>query len=383
MGGLRILIANATLATLTGTETYVRDLALGLLRRGHTPIVYAPELGEIARELRDATVPVVDDLCGLGATPDIIHGNHNTELMTALLRFPGVPAVFFCHSWTDWISSPPSHPRVLAYVAVDDTCRDRLVCEHAIPEERLRVMLHAADLERFSPRTPLPERPRRALVFSNNANQWTHLGAVREACARAGIELDVIGSGVHAQTSSPESVLGNYDLVFAKARCALEALAVGAAVILCDARGSGALVTAAELERLRRLNFGIRTLSEKLDPDLLLREISRYDAGDAAEVSRRIRDSSDLGSVVDDALTLYEEVIAEHRGLPAPDAAEEGRAAAAYLRWLTLTLRRRHSECEAMLANSLTLRLRNRVGRFPLLGRLVGPLANLSRRSGL
>ena len=383
MGGLKVLIANATMASLTGTETYVRDLALGLLRKGHTPIVYAPELGELAGQLRAATVPVVDDLNALGAAPDIIHGNHNTELMTALLHFPGVPAVFFCHSWTDWVSSPPAHPRVLAYVAVDDTCRDRLLCEHGIPEGRLRVTLHAADLERFRPRGPLPPRPRRALIFSNNANKWTHLAAVREACGRAGIELDVVGAGVDAQTSSPEALLGNYDLVFAKARCAQEALAVGAAVILCDARGSGPLVTADELEKLRRLNFGIRALGEKIDPDLLLRQIERYDAADAEEASRRFRAGSDLGSVVDDALALYRDVIEEFRGLPPTDPLEETRAAAVYMRWLTLTTRRKQEEVEAMLANSLTLRLRNRLGEFPLAGKLVDRLAKLARRGGV
>jgi hypothetical protein len=383
MPGLRILIANATMATLTGTETYVRDLALGLLRKGHTPIVYAPDLGVLAEDLRKATVPVVDDLGAVGAAPDIIHGNHNTEMMSALLHFPGVPAVFFCHSWLDWVSSPPSHPRVVAYVAVDDTCRDRLLCLHGIPEERVRVLLHGADLERFRPRAPLPQRPGRALVFSNNANKWTHLSAVREACARAGIELDVIGAGVDAQTSSPESLLGHYDLVFAKARCAQEALAVGAAVILCDAAGSGPLVTAADLDRLRRLNFGIRALNEKINPDVLLRQIERYDAADAAEASRRFRAGSDLGSVVDDALALYADVIEEFKRLPPTDPLEETRAAAGYMRWLTLTMRRRQAECESMLANSLTLRLRNRVGEYPLVGRLLDRLANLARRGGM
>lgn len=289
MGGLRILIVNTTLASATGCETYARDLALGLLRKGHTPIVYSPELGEIARELRDATVPVVDDLNAVAATPDVIHGNHNTELMAALLHFPTVPAVFFCHSWTEWSSSPPSHPRILMYVAVDDTCRDRLLFEHSIPEERLRVILNATDLERFKPRGPLPDRPKRALVFSNAANEHSHLGAVREACTRSGIELEVVGAGVKASTYHPELILGKYDLVFAKARCALESLAVGAAVILCDFPGSGPLVTTSELENLRRLNFGIRTLREKLDPEVLLREIARYNAKDATEVSRRIR----------------------------------------------------------------------------------------------
>ena len=382
MRGLRILIANTTLASLTGTETYVRDLALGLLRKGHTPIVYSPELGAIAQELRDATVPVVDDLNAVAATPDVIHGNHNAELIAALLHFPTVPAVFFCHSWTDWISSPPSHPRIRRYVAVDDTCRDRLLYEHSIPEERLRVILNAIDLERFKPRGPLPDRPQRALVFSNGANEHTHLGAVREACTRSGIELDVVGAGIKASTYYPELILGNYDLVFAKARCALESLAVGAAVILCDYRGGGPLVTTSELENLRRLNFGIRTLREKLDPEIFLREIARYNAQDATEVSRRIRATAALDTSLDELLGLYGEVIAEHQRAPASDPLAEGRAAAAYLCWLTTILRNQSSQYEEMLANSLSLRLRNRIGTFPLLGNLLKLIARAARRKG-
>ena len=381
MAGLTILIANATLASRTGTETYLRDLALGLLRKGHSPIVYAPELGEIAQELRGYTVPVVDNLNCVGTTPDIIHGNHNAELMTALLHFEAVPAVFFCHSWTDWISSPPSHPRILAYVAVDETCRDRLVLEHGVPQDRVRVRLHAADLGRFRPREPLPDKPARALIFSNNANQWTHVNTVREACKRAGIDVDIVGSGANALAASPESLLHKYDLVFAKARCALEALAVGTAVILCDAAGSGPLVTTGELDRLRRLNFGIRALSEPVDSDALVRQIARYDPEDAAEVSRQVRLSSDLGSVIDDALALYREVIEEARAHTVCRT-EENRAMAEYLRWMTLTGRRKQAEVERMLANSLTLGLRNRLARLPLMDRLLIPLAKIARRSG-
>jgi len=381
MPELKILIVNATLASFTGTETYVRDLAVGLLRKGHSPIVYAPELGPIAQQLQRSTVPVVDNLNCVGVVPDIIHGNHNTELMTALLHFESVPAIFYCHSWKDWISSPPSHPRILAYVGVDDTCRDRLVCEHGIPEQRVRVHLHGADLERFRPREPLPDKPARALIFSNNANQWTHLNAVREACKRTGIKVDVVGSGVNAATLQPESLLSKYDLVFAKARCALEALAVGTAVILCDAAGSGPLVTTSDLDRLRRLNFGIRALSEKVDADLLMREIERYDSKDAAEVSRRIRAGADLESVVDDALALYGEVIAEFRGYTPARCADESRAVAEYLRWMTLAVRRREAEYESLLANSLTLRLRNRIGRLLLMDKLLKRVSQMAQRN--
>jgi len=146
---LRILITNNTLDHRGGSETYVRDLAIGLLNRGHTPIAYSTQLGAVAREIRGASVPVIDNLDALAMPPDVIHGHHHVETMTALLRFPGVPAVSFCHGWIPWEEIPPRFPRILQYVAVDQTCRDRLILESGIPPDRVRVLLNFVDLERF------------------------------------------------------------------------------------------------------------------------------------------------------------------------------------------------------------------------------------------
>ena len=332
---LRILFTNITLASRTGTEVYIKEAALGLLRRGHTPLVYSPDLGEIAAEIRAATIPVVDDLSKLGAPPDVIHGHHHQQAMTAFLHFPGVPGIFTTHDWTIWHDAPPAFPRIRRYVAVDWTNRDRVLFAHGIPEERVRVVLNWANLEKFPPRGPLPERPRRALVFSNYARGDTHLPAVQEACRRAGLSLDVVGSGVGRSLANPGAVVAEYDLVFAKAKCALEALAVGTAVVLCDYRGLGQMVTSAELGALRRLNLGLRTLRQPLVPELILREIERYDARDAAEVSRQVREEAGLEPALDRLIALYEEVIGEHqrqRPANAGDIAEESRAAAVYLR---------------------------------------------------
>jgi len=312
MGGLRVLITNITLATRTGTELYVRDLATGLLDRGYTPMVYSPDLGPVAEELRAETVLVVDDLDALTTTPDLIHGHHNLPTVKALLRFAGVPAVFFCHDSRAWHDSPPRFPPILKYVAVDLACRDRLVRRHGIPEDRVRVLPNFVDLKRFTPRDPLPPRLARALVFSNNASERTHVGAVREACGRAGIALDVIGASAGNICARPEEVLARYDLVFAKGRCALEAAAVGAAVILCDAAGAGPMVTTGELDRLRSLNFGRHTLSEPVHPDVIGWEIARYDPKDAAEVSRRVRATAGREATVCEIALLYQEVLAEH-----------------------------------------------------------------------
>jgi len=336
MRALRVLITNNTLGIRAGSELYVRDLATALLARGHTPIAFSTVLGDVARELRAATVPVVDDLDALGAPPDVIHGQHHLETMTALLRFPGVPAVYFCHGWMPWEEAPPRFPRIHRYVAVDQTCRDRLVFEHGIPEDRVRVLLNFVDLDRFVPRDPLPDRPRRALVFSNGASEQTHVPAARAACEAAGIALDVIGASSGNATAHPETVLGGYDLVFSKGRSAIEALAVGAAVVLCDAEGAGPLVTTAGFDRLRALNFGIRARPDPVTADVLAREITRYDPEDAAQVSRRIRAEGGREATVDEIVAVYREVLAA----PAGADEDESIAAARYLRWLGPFLKR-------------------------------------------
>jgi hypothetical protein len=371
--GLRILITNHFLRGRTGSELYVCELATNLLRRGHNPIVYSPQLGHTARELRDATVPVVDNLDAIGSTPDLIHGQHHVETMSALLRFPNTPAVFFCHGWLPWEETPPKHPRILRYVAVDDTCLDRLVSESGISEERVCVILNSVDLDQFLPRTPLPTKPARALVFSNGAKESTHLGAVRDACQRTGLTLDVIGADAGNVALRPQDLLGQYDIVFAKARCALEAMAVGSAVVLCDIHGAGPMVTSSELDRLRRLNFGIRTLREQIDAGVLEKEIARYDPSDAATVSQRIRETAGRGAAIDQIVDLYQQVVDEFKASGSRDYDAEARAEASYLRDLA-----RYFEAERdSILTSRTFRWRKRILNLPVVG---PPLRGIARR---
>lgn len=339
MARLRVLLTCTTLARRSGSEMYTRDLAVGLLRQGHMPVVYSTEMGEMAHDLKMATVPVVDDPARLSSPPDVIHGNHHQELMTALLHFPSTPGLHVCHAWNAVEASPPRFPRILRYIAVDETSRDRLLLEDGVPEERVRMHFNSVDLDRFRPRGPLPPKPLRALVFSNYASEHTHLPVVREACARAGIELDAVGAGVGNSVPRPELILGRYDLVFAKARSALEAMAVGAAVVLCDSTGVGPMVTAAELDALRRANFEIRTLRHPLDSDVLAREVGRYDPADAAEVSRRVRATAGLDEAVRGMVDIYRELIDEHAAAAPAGREEEELAAAAYLRWLSIVSR--------------------------------------------
>jgi hypothetical protein len=362
MSSLRVLITSLNLSSRGGAPLYVKDLATALIDRGHKPVVYSLDHGRIAQELRAATVPVIKDLNLLSTPPDIIHGNQQVETMIALLHFSQAPAVYFCHGWMSWLEGPPRFPRILRYVAVSNFLYDRLVCEHGIPERIARVILNFVDLDRFKPRGPLPEKPKRALVFSNYANERTHLRAVREACVGTGIDLDVIGAGVGNTCEKPELELGKYDIVFAKGRAAIEALAVGTAVVLCDAEGAGPMVTTHDLDRLRSFNFGVRVMRDPLCPKFIRHEIERYNPQDAAEVSRRIRATAGRDAAVDQVVDLYREVIAEYKEKGPFDISEEGRAAAAYLQQVY---------ADFMYHRALTSRLRSRLLKVPLLGPLL------------
>jgi hypothetical protein len=360
---LRVLITNNTLQARAGSEVYAKEVAIGLLRRGHTPIAYSTRLGTVADELRRATVPVVDDLNSVSIAPDIIHGQHHLETMTALLHFPGVPAVYFCLGWLQWEEKPPRFPRIKHYVAVDDVCRDRLVLQEGIPAHQVSIIGNSIDLDRFKTRPPLPQQPRRALVYSNYAEEDFRLRTIRKACAGFGIEVDVVGSGNGNQSVAPEELLGDYDIVFAKARCAFEAMATGAAVIVCDYAGVGPMVTTGELDRLKGMNFGLRALCNDFDSRIIADELARYDPRDAAEVSRRIRDSSGAEMAIDEMVTLYERVLAENRDSQGSEPEVEARATAEYLR---SHLRRE----EQAIYSSESYRLGNFLVRTPV-GRLI------------
>jgi hypothetical protein len=342
MRPLRILITNNTLGERAGSELFVRDLALGLVRKGHNPIAYSTVLGPVAGELEAATVPVVDNLAKVAEPPDIVHGHHHLETMTAALHFPESPAIFVCHGWIPWEEKPPLFPSIRRYVAVDDLCRERLLMTEGIEAGQISTIYNFADLDRFLPRQPLPPKPRSVLVFSNYA-QHVH-DAIRDECRSSGIErLDVAGLNSGRPSAKPEEILGQYDIVFAKGRAAIEALATGCAVVVSDYSRTAGMVTSANLDELRRLNFGVRTLQKPLTREVVQQALASYDPADAGKVAAIMRSTASLTGATDQYLTIYDEVMRAWRGRSDHSTPKEALARASrYLHWLSPIIKDRH-----------------------------------------
>lgn len=352
---MRVLITNFYMGNRSGTVQYVRDLALELTRRGHAAAVYTWQRGPVCTELEASGIQVIETPRRCRFSPDIVHAHHYPITLAALRSFATIPGIFVCHdhlpSWA-WDRSP-NHPRIRRYYGVSALCVDRLRMEGA-PADRTLLLPNFVDLTRFRPRPPLPAHPRRALVFSNYAHARTHLPVIAEACRLVGLDLDVIGEGAGRASIRPEETLGRYDIVFAKAKAAIEAMAVGAAVVLCDSDGAGPMVTSDGLDELRSVNFGFEALREPLRPTSLLPQIARYDAEDAARVRDRIRATAGLDRAIERLIGIYEEVIGEYSGRPAttpptepclspPSLARHYLSAKAFAHWQEVSPDRRNT----------------------------------------
>lgn len=326
---LRVLITNLFVSHYSGSENVVQLLAAQLRRAGHAPVLFAPLLGPQAEDLRAQGFEVVDRIDQVTLRPDVIHAQHLTPALIAMTRFREVPVVYTCHSSTYEIEAPMLHPQIRSYVAVDEKCAE--TCRaRGVPDDRLSVILNAVDMQRFQRRPPLPDRPLKALVLAKNRQ---HLETVRQACSEAGLALDEAGPATSRVIPDLESALGGYDLVFATARMALEAAAVGCAVIVCDGRGFAGMLSSTDLPAWRPMNFGIGILTEPVTVENLHGAIARYDAADAALVTDALRRTADAGLFLERYLELYRRAIA---GV-APAADDVALANARWTEELTVT----------------------------------------------
>ena len=80
---MNILITNSCLATLGGSESFVRDLGCTLKNLGHTVMAYSHNPGNARRLSELKMVESTDNLRELKFRPDVIHAQHHLDAMAA------------------------------------------------------------------------------------------------------------------------------------------------------------------------------------------------------------------------------------------------------------------------------------------------------------
>ena len=289
---MRLLIANACLGGRTGSEVHTKDLALALQCRGHRCAVFVGYLREDddVRSLRSAGVVVTDDLKDIPWVPEVIHGHHVRETVQACQAFPRIPAIQVCHDATHERDRAAKRSCVQQWGAVDGFCQERFARETGLKLTEIPVIFNPVDLK-FIPERPLPppSRPRRAALFFSSIHTPQTAESIANACGRVGISLDVIGPGTPGFVTNPGLKLPEYDLVFGKARCAIEAMASGAHIILCAPEGIGPRITPDNFLALRHRNFGRSLLEAPLSQARIEERIGELESSNTAALTKLIR----------------------------------------------------------------------------------------------
>ncbi len=378
---MNILITNIWLSHHAGTEVGVRDLAIALYKKGIHVEVYSPELGAVANEIRNAGIHVTDSVQDLEMKPDLIHAQHFVPSMDVMTRFPDVPAVYFLHDRTHPADTPPKYSQVVRYIAVDYNCLDRLIIDNGIEEKDTFVLYNWVDTDRFKLRGNISEKPSRALVFSNYATKDNYFRILQEACARVNIELEGIGTGFKNETMFPEDILPHYDIVFAKAKAAMEALATGAGVITCDYRGLGGFVTRENFAHFRKFNFGMKTLTRPIEADLVIGEINKYRKDDILEAALMIRKEASFTSYVENILNLYHSAINEyHQRQDKKTNYDDIKTVGEYLSQKNIIIQKRINEISR---RSFQYKKHSRVEKEKLIRRYQDPILQMEKEINL
>ena len=297
----------------SGTTMYVKELALSLIERGEAVQIYTLLVGQIGNELIEKGITVVNTLKDITFYPDIIHAHHNVTTFNAVQSFKNVPVLFWIHDRLTPFDYPPLHKNIVKYMAVDYNCKERYTVDCGFTTSDSEVLYNWVNLKRFELKKDIKAKAKKALVFSNYANNHNFLVHIKDACDHCQLTLDVIGKESGNQKYDPEKYLADYDIIFAKAKAAMESITTGAGVIICDFRGLAGMVTSKNVEHYRKFNFGMKLMQNTATVENIIDEIKKYNAKDIETVSKTIRKQIDIHIVIDQLLDSYKDCISSYK----------------------------------------------------------------------
>lgn len=275
---MRLLITCYRL-DLTGSSTFTFTLASELKSRGVDIDVFSPFPEIMSNELISRGVRVIRTVKQVASQRyTCIIAQHN--ILASMVRSikPDVPMLFVSHGILRaqaFLEQPPTKDaNIHKYIAVSEEVRKNLICAHRIPADKIEIVRNFVDVNRFSPRSTIREKPEAVLLLSNRFTQNV-LDTIRDACAKLCLRLVVIGK-TH-RVLDTESYIDKADIVISLGRGIMEAMACGRAAIVYDYQGGDGIITRSNIEEIRKHNFSGRRFRDKYDAPALVREIVKYE----------------------------------------------------------------------------------------------------------
>jgi hypothetical protein len=326
---VKLLLATRQLVGPGGAESYLVTLAEGLRRLGHDVTFTATAVGQASGGASAAGFAAIPAATALEPAPHAIVVQDRALSLRLAQRHAGVPQIFVVHGVDhDYELPQPGTDVVAATVVLNERHRRRAeVLDGAAPVVRLRQPI---DMRHFKPHGQPSERPRRALVLSNNFPP-ERLAALEQAWKPAGVEIATLGRndalGLDGKVEAdPRARISAADVVVGYGRAALEAMASRRAAFVFAGPGGDGWVTAEKYAAMEADGFAGGAFAETYDVARLTEALHEYDPGlgqvgrdlvrfphDAAEhaaaVGALLRDAAGPGDTPPDRLRELERMV--------------------------------------------------------------------------
>lgn len=262
---MRILVTNHWLKKLGGSETFTYTLVGELVRRGHEVDLFTHVPGLVSgRIYSDFGVKQSN----LDKNYDIILANHHTTVDA--VHHTG-RVIQTCHGITPNLEK--ISPNADIKVAISKEIADYIGTPN--------VILNGIDCDRFYPKNPINEKPKRilSLVHSDEANNLIYL-----SCKKLGIDFRSINK-YHKQIWNIEDEINDCDLVVSLGRGAYESISCGRPVIVFDHRPyqdsfSDGYINSNNIHDSIINNLSGRRFKKRMTIDNMVLEIQKYNKKD-------------------------------------------------------------------------------------------------------
>jgi len=307
---MKILMTNNRLDERGGSESYLETVAPELRRLGAEVVLFSPVLGAVADRFRQQGFSVVGSTDEIPGDVDVVHGQHSPAVAQVRQRLPEVPLVFVSHSWFVPIEDPAPELRPAALVAFNDRVEARLRA-FGLPGAAVHRLRQPVGISYAGgPPTPPADEARSLLVVSRRMRH--RLGQVEQACARAGIAVTTL----RGESADPRPEMQAADIVVASGRTALEAMALGRAVLLLDETVVGGWVDESSWASFEALGFALAPAGTEPDLAALLAAYSPALGASARTLAVHHHAAQDHAAQL---LEIYRSVLGDRTPSPVSD----------------------------------------------------------------
>jgi hypothetical protein len=270
---MRFVLANRQLTGVGGTEVHLGTVAEHLERLGHEAHLYAPEVGAFGEHLRRRGLKVHDSVHGLPETCDVVFSQDGIVVYEMAERYPEALGVFrICGDVHDF-QLPPQLDGAVDLVVVLSDRYERVARATAIRAPILRMQV-PIDVDRLAPNGAIGPRPQRAVLLGNYGERNA---LIRQVWGEQGVEVREVGGD--EPSFDVAAAVASSDVVVAKSRAALDAMACGRAVYVYDLFGGDGWVTAEAYPALEADQFAGQATGRVIDAAALSADLDTYEPG--------------------------------------------------------------------------------------------------------